>query len=393
MSSQGARALRNRAVVYIIDTFAPGAPERAGLAVMNRVAHEGIATFLVAPITPEEAAGMQLSCEEIFSIPEIAPHLTGTFTFHKRIHGFLKLCRLLYDLSLEYTDFVVHTHGATAGFWGRWAAWTVGVGHTVHTVYQFPFGPYMPAYRWWFAYIVEYMTSWVTSEYICLSAKDRALGSKLFPYFAKRCAVINAGVDWQQFYTPEPQGSAMRLPASPIVIGVILEIGATQQRSLHAFLKLVEQLYVMGVPIRGEIIGDGPWRWEVTQWLLERGLSSEIKVLGWQAQTAAVIKTWHIFVHCSLSDTPSVGVVQARLSWVPVVAYHVGAVDDMMKNEKNSLLVVPGDEAALFKAVYRVIIDRPLYERLATYQENLHDYSEAVVCLRHVKLYKNIAGE
>lgn len=393
MSSQGARALRNRAVVYVIDTIALGAQERAGLAVMNRVSREKIDTFLIAPITAEEASGNYLLCQEVFSVPELVPELSGFFTVHKRVHGFLKLCRVLYDLSHEYTDLVVHTHGDTAGFLGRWAAWCVGVGHTVHTVYRFPFGPYMPAYRWWFAYIIEYMTSWITSEYICLSTKDRSLGVRLFPYFAKRCAVISSGVDWQQFYTPEPLGGALRLPASPIVIGMILETGVTQKKSLYTFLALVEKLDAMGVPIRGEIIGDGSWRWEVTQWLLERGLQNNVLVLGWQAQTAAVIKTWHVFVHCPLSDAPSVGVVQARLSWVPVVAYHTGGIDEVMKNEKSALLVVPGDEAALFKAVYRVIIDRPLYERLATYQENLHDYSETVVCSRHVKLYKNIAGE
>ncbi len=393
MSSQGARALRNRAVVYVVDTFAPGSPERAGIAVMNRVAREKIDTFLVAPITAEEAAGTFLLCREVFSIPEIAPALTGFFTLHKRIHGFFKLCRLFYDLSLEYADLVVHTHGHVAGLLGRWAAWAVGVGHTVHTVYQFSFGPYMPAYRWWMAYIAEYMTAWITSEYICFNTKDRALGIRLFPYFSKRCAVISAGVDWQQFYTPEPAGSSVRLPVSPIVIGTILETGVTQKESVFTFLALVEKLSALGVPIRGEIIGDGSWRWEVTQWLIERGLAENVHILGWQAQTASVIKTWHVFVHCSLVDTPAVGVVQARLSWVPVVAYHTAGVDEMMKNEKNALLVAPGDVNALFKAIYRVIIDRALYERLATYQENLHDYSEAAVCARHVKLYKNIAGE
>jgi len=393
MSSQGARALRNRAVVYVVDTFAPGSPERAAVAVMNRVAREKIDTFLVAPITPEEAAGNYLLCQEVFSIPELAPVLNGAFTLHKRIHGFLKLCRLFYDLSLEYADLVVHTHGHMAGLLGRWAAWCVGVGHTIHTVYEFSFGPYMPAYRWWLGYIIEYATAWITSEYVCLNNKDRALGMRLFPYFAKRCAVISPGVDWQQFYTPEPAEGAVRLSTSPIVIGTVLETGVTQRDSLFTFLNVVEKLAGLGVPIRGEIIGDGPWRWEVTQWLLERGLTENVQVFGWQAQTASVIKTWHVFVHCSLTDIPAVGVIQARLSWVPVVAYHTAGLEDIVKNEKNALLVVPGEVGALFRAVYRAIIDRPLYERLATHQENLHEHSEAAVCARHVKLYKNIAGE
>jgi len=167
----------------------------------------------------------------------------------------------------------------------------------------------------------------------------------------------------------------------------------TQERSLYAFLDLIEKLHHQGVPIKGEVIGDGPWRWKATQWLLERGLHGVVMILGWQAQTAAVIKTWHIFVHCSIASVPSVAVVQARLSWVPVVAYATSGIDEVIKNEKSGLLVAADDQKSLFKAVYRVIIDRPLYEKLATHNDSLVDYSEAAVCGRYIKLYRNNLGE
>jgi len=393
MSIQGVRSLSTRAVVYIVDTVTLGVPERAALTVMNRVAQEGVPTFLIAPVSTEEASGMLLRCNEIFSIPELGRPSNRFVAGYHRLVGFLKICRVLYDLSQEYTDLVVHTHGTVAGFWGRWAAWSCGIGHTIHTVYQFGFGPYMQAYQWWLAYVTEYITSWVTSEYVCLTTKDRSLGIRLLPFFAKRCAVIRSSVDWQQFYTPEPSGSVMRLPANPVVIGIVLEAGSTQEQSLYTFLHLIEKLHQMGVPIKGEVIGDGSWRWKSTQWFLERGLHGMVSILGWQAQTAAVIKTWHIFVHCSVAEQPSVAVVQARLSWVPVVAYATGGVDEVIKNEKSGLLVAVDDEKSLFNAVYRVIIDRPLYEKLATHHDSLVDYSEAAVCGRYIKLYRNNLSE
>ncbi len=393
MAIHAARSLSNRAVVYIVDTTLLGAPERAAILVMNRVAQEGVPTFLVAPVSPEEASGMVLRCNEVFSIPELGQQLNRFTRWYYRVVAFVKICRVLFDLSQEYTDLVVHTHGTVAGLLGRWAAWCTGIGHTIHTVYAFSFGPYMKVYRWWAAYVLEYVTSWVTSEYICLTAKDRALGIQLLPFFAKRCAVIRPSVDWQEFYTPEPAGSVMRLPANPVVVGVVLDSGNTQEATLYTFLRLVERLHTMGVPLRGEVIGDGPWRWQATQWLLERGLHGLVVFSGWSAQTAAVIKAWHIFVHCSVSDVLSVAVVQARLSWVPVVAYASGGVDELIKNDKSGLLVTIDDEKALFKAVYKVIIDRPLYERLATHHDSFNDYSEGAVSVRHIKLYRNNLSE
>ena len=389
MSMQGARALHNKAVVYILDTCAPGTAERAGINVMNRVAQEGIATFLIAPITAEEAAGMRLSCNEVISIPELGKLESLYDVMRGRLLAFLKLCRALYDMRFEFEDVVVHTHGQTAGFWGRWAAWCVGIGHTIHTVYRFSFAPGMKAYQWWVAYVVEYLTSWVTSEYICLSAKDRSVGIQYLPFFAKRCVVIRPSIDWQEFYAPVANA---RPSMSPIVVGTVLGTSVDQEQTVYTFLRLVQKLQIMGVPVRGEIIGEGAWRWRVTQWLADHDLESAVRILGWQGQSAAVIKTWHLFVSCSKSEVPSTGVVQARLSWVPVVAYHAAWVDEIIRNEKSGLLVPVGDEVALFKEVYRVIIDRPLYERLASYQENLHEYSEVAVGTSHVKLYKNIAG-
>ena len=66
MSIQGVRSLSNRAVVYIVDTITLAAPERAALTVMNRVAQEGVPTFLIAPISDEEAASMTASLAEGF---------------------------------------------------------------------------------------------------------------------------------------------------------------------------------------------------------------------------------------------------------------------------------------------------------------------------------------
>jgi glycosyltransferase involved in cell wall biosynthesis len=252
----------------------------------------------------------------------------------------------------------------------------------------------MKAYQWWLAYIAEYCTSWITSEYVCVRASDRTYGIQLFPFFQGRSTVIRPAVDWQKYYLSEPVKMQERMVSSPIVVGMVLDASAPdQEQTLYAFLRLIKGLYDKGVPVRGEIVGDGVWRWHATRWLLEAGVPDIIRILGWQAHTAAVISTWHVFVHCSLSEVMPVSVIKARLAWVPVIAYAQSGIEEIIVHEKNGLLVDGGDEAALSAAVYRVLIDRPLYERLTTHQESMNEFNEAVVCLRHWRLYKGIASE
>jgi len=391
MKVLGARALRDKAIVYVIDSLEQGCLERSGLAVMNRVAREGGATFLVASVSPEEAAGMQLACHDVFSIPELASTQAGFARFRSGLVAFVKMCRVLYDLSSCYGEVIVHTHGIRAGFIGRWAAWLTGAGQTVHTVYQYPFHNGQKAYVWWAGYIAEYATSWVTSQYLCFSSKDKALGSRLLPYFSKRALLVGMPIDWKHFYTPELELSSRRVPASPIVIGMVLDPGFFEREALYAFARLIESLAGMGVPVVGQVVGMISWRWEYTQWLLEAGLQNMVHLLGWQAQQPETFRNWHVAVSCSLSDASMPGLVQARLLWVPVVSYATGGVRDVITHDKNGLLVAPGDEAALFKAVYKILIDRPLYERLASQGEDLNRYSEGAVAVRHVKLYKSVA--
>jgi glycosyltransferase involved in cell wall biosynthesis len=394
MSIKGARALEQRALVYIMDTCVPGTQTHAGLAVMQGMHGEGVATFLLAPVTPQQVVDQQIQCTEIFAIPELQSASSGVMSLYTRALAFLKICRVLSDIAAEYPDVIVHTHGTLAGFLGRWAAWSVGVSHSVHTVYTFACAPGMKAYQWWLAYIAEYCTSWITSEYICVRASDRVYGEQLFPFFHARSTVIRPAVDWQKFYVPEPVKTQERMGSNPIVVGMVLDASAAdQQQTLYTFLRLIKALYDKGVPVRGEIVGDGAWRWYATRWFLESGTPDIVRVLGWQAHTAAVIGTWHVFVQCSLSESMPVSVIKARLSWVPVVAYASGGVDEIIVHEKNGLLAQSGDESALFAAVYRVLIDRPLYERLTTHQESMNEFNEAVVCLRHWRLYKGIASE
>ncbi len=57
-------------------------------------------------------------------------------------------------------------------------------------------------------------------------------------------------------------------------------------------------------------------------------------------------------------------VVEAFCRARPVVATRVGGIPDLVEDDRNGLLVEPGDTAALADAIVRILVDRELAERL-----------------------------
>jgi glycosyltransferase involved in cell wall biosynthesis len=58
-------------------------------------------------------------------------------------------------------------------------------------------------------------------------------------------------------------------------------------------------------------------------------------------------------------------IVEAFCRARPVIATRVGGIPDLVEDEKNGLLVEPGNTTALAEAIVRVLTDRPLAERLS----------------------------
>ena len=119
------------------------------------------------------------------------------------------LIKQLRSLKKRHSTIIVHTHSTKAGIIGRWAAWCAGIKTRIHTIHGYGFHDHQPWLLWLPLYLLELITSIITTHYICVSSADVATGIKLFPYFARKYSVIRAAVDQQQFYIPARVTSCM----------------------------------------------------------------------------------------------------------------------------------------------------------------------------------------
>lgn len=383
--------MSEQTVVYIVTKLELGDAQKVCLSLLRRIAEQGMRTVLISGPEGPLVPAAHRECDEVYLLSGLQRQ-RGLFSLWQGVVAFFQLLTQLYDLKQKYGSVIVHTHSTKAGIMGRWAAWLVGVHTIVHTVHGFGFHEYQKAGMWWLHYTLEYLTSWITSEYVCVSEKDRHLGGRLLPYFKQRCSLIRAAVDWQQFYVParavsqkEPQ-----LCKKLVVIGTVTSL--KRHKNLEDLLEVVRRLVCDDKrAVRLDIVGDGPERPRIEQWIATHGLQESIRLLGWQEQVAPVMRNWDLFVTSSLWGGLSCAVVEARLSYLPVVAYQVGGIAEVIKHDKNGLLVPPGDTRQLYRAIRRLVSSTAEREQLGQHQQKLNAFNDVVMGVKHAKMYHNIA--
>ncbi|NDD53921.1 glycosyltransferase [bacterium] len=214
---------------------------------------------------------------------------------------FFAIWRLLRQLKKEHKYMVVHTHSTKAGIIGRWAAWSAGIKQRVHTIHGYSFHDYLPWYTWLAHYQIEWLTSLITTHFVCVSEKDRQTGIRLFPRFAQKSSIIRAAVDAKKL------GDQSFIPAyradKPLVIGTIACFKPQKNLLdlLQAFQRVHAALLGQGQPApKLEIIGDGQQRAIIETWLQQHHLTEAVRLLGWQNDVQPFLQQWDIFALTSL---------------------------------------------------------------------------------------------
>ncbi|MGC2638745.1 MAG: glycosyltransferase [Acidobacteriaceae bacterium] len=125
-----------------------------------------------------------------------------------------------------------------------------------------------------------------------------------------------------------------------------------------------------------------------------RGLESRVHFAGFRENPADWMRLFDCMVLPSLTEgTPNV-VLEAMSMQIPTIASSVGGVPDLISDERNGLLVPPGDSSALGAAMNRVLrtpqLCRQLMEGAAELSE---DYSPTAQREKFLAMYAMVLSE
>lgn len=388
-------------IVYIITKLELGGAQKVCLSLMQGLSDNKIQVALISGDQGALANDVQ-KFKEIFLFSNFKREVR-LFGFINDLQCFISMVRLLKKLKKQHNNLIVHTHSTKAGILGRWAAFFAGVPYRIHTIHGFGFNDYQSWPRWLIIYWCELVTSFITTHFICVSEKDRLTGTRLLPHFAKKSSLIRASIDWERFaHRPAPehkiyQNNSYHIISKldqekPFIIGSVSCFKPQKNLfdALQAFKWVHDTLKRQKYPPPiFQIIGDGALREQLERWIIQHNMNHAIELLGWQHNVVEWMDQWDAFILSSLWEGLPCSIIEARLRKLPVVAYNIDGIPEVIAHGKNGFLVTPGNWVGLAHHLENIIKHPVLYQKLSGYEDQLDDFNNKVMVEKHLKLYSS----
>src|SRR3546814_8797830 len=120
----------------------------------------------------------------------------------------------------------------------------------------------------------------------------------------------------------------------------------------------------------------------------ELGLGANIELLGTRRDVPELMRESDLMVNSSLFEGLPIALIEAAMSALPVVATDVGGSGEIVAPDVNGLLVPPGDQKALARAILAILREEDglRSEEQTVELKSLMRISYAVFCLKKTNL-------
>jgi glycosyltransferase involved in cell wall biosynthesis len=246
---------------------------------------------------------------------------------------------------------LVHTHGGTAGFYGRLGARRLGYVRTVHTYHGIHYLHQKSARkRVLHRAIDRFLLRW-TDEVICVAKSDCDLALKERLALPDHVSVIYNGIDLSGF---ELRGANDRAEER-FIVGTV---GRLHEQKGHVHLLEAAALIRQSRPqVRIRIIGDGPLRSQLEAKARALRVDDIVEFLGARSDVPAQLRQFDLFALPSLWEGLPYVLLEAMATGIPVVATDVDGVREVVGDRAEGILVPPRDSRALATAIIDLAAD------------------------------------
>ncbi len=296
------------------------------------------------------------------------------------------LWALVAMLRAEKPD-IVHGHMPISGLLARFAAKIAGVPRIAYTCHGFLFNQPGPLPRRAASLLLEFLAGQITDVYLTVSEREAAEARRL--WISRHAVATGNGRDPARFH-PDPATRAriraeLGVPPDQVVVIIIARLVA-----LKGFPDLAvamahvanAELWVVGERLATD---RGP---DVAAMLRGAGLGARLRLLGYRADTEALLAAADIATLPSDFEGLPMSVIEAMLTGLPVIGTPAGGMPEQIIDGQTGLIVPYHDPAALTAALQRLADDAGLRERMgaAGRARALARYTEAAVLDRTLDL-------
>ncbi len=168
----------------------------------------------------------------------------------------------------------------------------------------------------------------------------------------------------------------------------------TSQKGLDVLLRAFAEIIQKHRDLKLLVAGDGALKTDLESLCRTLGLQQNVDFLGAisRAEMPKLYKAADIFVLPSISESFPNSLLEAMAMEKPIIATRVGAVPEIIQDGKEALLVSPGDQKSLARAIERLVSDDGLDKRLSRNAKILvkKKYTWESVTQKTLKIYEDI---
>lgn len=156
----------------------------------------------------------------------------------------------------------------------------------------------------------------------------------------------------------------------------LLFVGALVRRKrLDRLLHAVADVSKTLPAVRLGLLGRGPEETALKELTHRLSIEENVTFLGHDPQVESHLQAAQVFVMTSSFEGVPAAAIEAMLCGLPVILTDVGDIPGVFVNDRNALLVPPGDHVALVSAITALLTDTRTYTRLqqgALYTRKAH---------------------
>ena len=212
------------------------------------------------------------------------------------------------------------------------------------------------------------LNTWLMREVDCVASvsEECTLDFKnTFPFINSRIECLPIGVDLN---SPKPYNSLSEIE----IMGdgpFILHVGGFMPEKNHKGLMRIFSNLVQEIPnAKLLLIGEGKLKTATESLVSEMKLSQHVIFLGRRSDVQQIMSCCQVLVLPSLIEGLPGVLLEAFLNKLPVVAYNVGGIKEIVIDKKTGLLVGVNDEVAFMDAIKTVLISNNESIKIQAYQ-------------------------
>lgn len=273
--------------------------------------------------------------------------------------------KIVRKLIKKYKPNIIYAHSSKAGAIARIAA----IGLKIHCVYNphgWAFNMRCSVKKQNMYSVIEKIAALFCEKIICISdaEKESALEKKICK--EDKLQVIYNGIDIEEYEREEQKKTVRRtelnIPEDAFVVGMVGRISA--QKAPDIFIKMAMLIKNQISIAYFIIVGNGEQELEIREYAKKCGIEDCLYITGWVENPMEYIKLFD--VACLLSRWEGFGLVlpEYMMARKPIVASNVDAIPNIIRRDRNGLLVEVDNAISASEAVLRICREDGLKEKL-----------------------------